>query len=329
MIEARFEDRLMTAGSTETFKRLDPRNLTSILDDFDTQVELDMQNLFDMSDEPEQNEVSEDAVAPTIGGPMPVRFVDDPRDNAPLPESMVEDPEKQAEIAESEDITAVGGEASDEPIADEALTEEESPVSEEKPEPEPVKDPIPDTESKNWLFEENIRLQEVERRLEEEKERLKAYEEELNTKAKDIEARNEKFIKDRAQFRDEMNLLTGQVTRERQRLKQDQQFFDKKMEILKAGFADLDKAKRELEAERMRKEAQTAYYGDDDIPGYGAPVARTLFVGISNPLMLKKRYKDLVKIYHPDNMAGDQGLFKAITIEYERLQGKIGNEGIG
>ena len=190
-------------------------------------------------------------------------------------------------------------------------------------------DPYEDHDYKNWLFEENVRLKEVERHLEEEKERLEAYEKELDKKAKDVESMSDKFSQEKAQFKDEMNILTGQVTRERARLKQDEQFFDQKMAILKAGFADLDKAKRELEAEKRRFDAQPTAFFEDDIPGYAMPVARALFAGISNPLMLKKRYKDLVKIYHPDNLAGDQGLFKAITLEYERLQGTIGNEDIG
>ena len=211
-------------------------------------------------------------------------------------------------------------------IAEEMTSDEET-AETVSPEDDPASDE--DAEYKKYLFEENIRLKEVERYLEEERVRLESYEKELDKKAKDVESMSEKFIQERAQFRDEMNLLTGQVTRERQRLKQDEQFFDKKMDILKAGFADLDKAKRELEAERMRYDAQSSYYGDDDIPGYGAPIARSLFTGITNPLMLKKRYKDLVKIYHPDNLAGDHDLFKAITIEYERLQSKIGSEGIG
>lgn len=175
--------------------------------------------------------------------------------------------------------------------------------------------------SKNWLFEENIRLEAERKRLEE-------LEAELIEREKLVKEQSDKFIKERAEFRQEMTLLTGQVTRERQRLKQDELFFEKKMDILKAGYADLEREKREVEAQKMRYEAQTSFYGDDDIPGYGAPIAKSLFKGITNPLMLKKRYKDLVKIYHPDNMAGDHDLFKAITLEYERLQVKI-NESIG
>lgn len=176
--------------------------------------------------------------------------------------------------------------------------------------------------SKSWLFEENIRLQAEAKRLEE-------LENELNEKEQLIKQQSDKFIKERTEFREEMTLLTGQVTRERQRLKQDELFFEKKMEILKAGYADLEREKKEIEAEKIRFEARESFYGDDDVPGYGAPIARSLFKGITNPLMLKKRYKDLVKIYHPDNLAGDHDLFKAITLEYERLQGKLSSEGIG
>ncbi|MCR5595031.1 MAG: hypothetical protein K6G12_04230 [Lachnospiraceae bacterium] len=265
-------------------------NLNAIINEFDAQVDLDMQNIYKMS-------------------------------------------ETDVKTAKETDDSKVNGDTADEDDPSEentdAKVEEPQTGKEESTSDQEKNTEKKNIEDKNWLFEENIRLKEVERHLAEEKARLENYEKELNEKAEEIEAMNKKFLNDRVQFRDEMNILTGQVTRERQRLKQDEQFFDKKMEILKAGFADLDKAKRELEAEKMRYEAQNSYYGDDDIPGYGAPVAKTLFVGITNPLMLKKRYKDLVKIYHPDNLAGDHDLFKAITIEYERLQGKIGSEGIG
>ena len=39
-----------------------------------------------------------------------------------------------------------------------------------------------------------------------------------------------------------------------------------------------------------------------------------------NELALKKRYKDLIKIYHPDNLDGDTGTIQEINREYERLK---------
>ena len=44
-----------------------------------------------------------------------------------------------------------------------------------------------------------------------------------------------------------------------------------------------------------------------------------LFSGIQNLDDLKKRYRDLLKIYHPDNSAGDEEMTKQIQAEYEEL----------
>ena len=44
------------------------------------------------------------------------------------------------------------------------------------------------------------------------------------------------------------------------------------------------------------------------------------FKGVTNPLALRKRYRDLLKIFHPDNNGGDEGIVKAINEEFERLK---------
>ncbi len=41
---------------------------------------------------------------------------------------------------------------------------------------------------------------------------------------------------------------------------------------------------------------------------------------MKNVLTLKKRYKDLTKIFHPDNVAGDTEVIQRINREYERLK---------
>ncbi|MBD5508686.1 MAG: hypothetical protein HDR05_11745 [Lachnospiraceae bacterium] len=43
------------------------------------------------------------------------------------------------------------------------------------------------------------------------------------------------------------------------------------------------------------------------------------FAGINNAEELKKRYRELMKIYHPDNQAGDTGAVQQIQEEYEKL----------
>lgn len=43
------------------------------------------------------------------------------------------------------------------------------------------------------------------------------------------------------------------------------------------------------------------------------------FVGVYDLESLKKRYRDLLKIYHPDNQNGDESMSKQIQAEYEEL----------
>ena len=73
-------------------------------------------------------------------------------------------------------------------------------------------------ELKSWLFRENIRLV---------------------TASKELEEMQEQFLKEKVQFQEEMKLLNHRIAGERQRLKEDNQFFEKKMEILKNGFSQL------------------------------------------------------------------------------------------
>ncbi|MCM1201713.1 MAG: hypothetical protein NC312_10820 [Bacteroides fragilis] len=150
---------------------------------------------------------------------------------------------------------------------------------------------------KAWLFKENVRL---------------------ISAAKELEQTQEQFREEKEQFQEEMKSLNRKMAAERQRLKEDNLFFEKKMEILKSGFTELDMDRRRLEKEWAKLEAQKevlqqpAYSGGRDVSD--------LFRGVKNPLALKKRYKDLIKIFHPDNVAGDKEMIQKINIEYETLK---------
>lgn len=153
-------------------------------------------------------------------------------------------------------------------------------------------------ELKSWLFQENIRLA---------------------TAQKELEQMQEKFDKEKLQFQDEMKLLNHKISSERQRLKEDNQFFAKKMEILQNGFQQLDIDRRRLEKERARLYAEKELMHErvSYEPHWDVSV---FFQGVNNPLALKKRYKDLIKIFHPDNLAGDKDIIQRINIEYENLK---------
>lgn len=152
-------------------------------------------------------------------------------------------------------------------------------------------------ELKSWLFRENVRL---------------------ITAAKELEEMQERFAQEKEQFQDEVKAINRKISVERDRLKEDSLFFEKKMDILKNGFAQLDMDRRRLEKERARMEAQREVM---EQPAYGmSRDISAFFRGVKNPLALKKRYKDLIKIFHPDNVAGDKEIIQMINIEYEKLK---------
>ena len=115
---------------------------------------------------------------------------------------------------------------------------------------------------------------------------------------------------------------------------------DRQLELEKA-WNDLLKEKREVDArirtleqqekqferkkkfyEHVQSNVQEEYsYGvtttDDVVQG------ELFFSGVSDKKALKKRYKDLIKIYHPDGDAGDTATVAEINREYEDLKAQM------
>lgn len=163
--------------------------------------------------------------------------------------------------------------------------------------------------------------------MEEIKEDVKAVvtEEQENSAAQEEQRLRElylKFLEEKKQFQEEMKFLNKKVLEERKRLKEEELFFEKKMEILKGGFAQLEADRRALERERMQFSAERELIMQEK--HMGEESVRLFFRGVSNPLTLKKRYKDLIKIFHPDNLCGDTDLLQKINKVYESLQDEIG-----
>ena len=150
---------------------------------------------------------------------------------------------------------------------------------------------------KSWLFRENVRL---------------------ITAQKELEQIREQFEQEKEQFQDEIKSWNRKMSAERQRLKEDNAFFEKKMDILKDGFTQLDMDRRRLDKEWAKFEARKEVM-EEPVYGLSRDVS-AFFRGVRNPLALKKRYKDLLKIFHPDNVAGDKEIIQMINKEYENLK---------
>lgn len=151
---------------------------------------------------------------------------------------------------------------------------------------------------KLWLFQENIRLQ---------------------NERSELESMRDKFIQEKVRFRDEMDALNRRMVLEQKRLREENLFFDKKLAILQDGFRKLEEDRQRLEAERRRIEQSSRNQRERaELPGQGEDIANVLFRSAGNPLALRKRYRDLLKIFHPDNFCGDAELMQYINREFQK-----------
>ena len=148
---------------------------------------------------------------------------------------------------------------------------------------------------KLWLFQENMRIE---------------------NERKDLEQAQDKFLKERVKFRDEMDTLNRRTVLERKRLKEENLFFDKKMAILQAGFQQLEEDRKTFERQKQNYVHEEKVRRECVIES--GDIVEVLFRSVNNPLALRKRYRDLVKIYHPDNLFGDEELAQMINKEFLR-----------
>jgi len=159
---------------------------------------------------------------------------------------------------------------------------------------------------KRFLFEERIRLSQE------------------SEKQKEV---YNKFIKERLAFQEEMKALNRKVLSERKRLKDESSFFEKKMQILQNGFLQLDMDRKKFERDKKMHESRKSSDTSNSSTGTGyfyRGQTPDFFKGVNNILGLKKRYRDLLKIFHPDNLCGDNDTVLEINRQYEALKKKMG-----
>lgn len=142
-----------------------------------------------------------------------------------------------------------------------------------------------------WLFKENIRLEELSRQLEDERKLIE-------------------IQKGMLQKQQRRNMLLSK------QLQNQKSLFDKQWQIL-------ERETRQLAADTERFERDKTVFRDETYRearrkmGYDKNV-NIFFKGVSDTISLKKRYKALVKIFHPDNTCGDTQLIQSILEEYEK-----------
>ena len=105
---------------------------------------------------------------------------------------------------------------------------------------------------------------------------------------------------------------------EDRRLEQQKSLFEMKFQILEAELVKLAAEKEEIEKKKAFYDRVEEFHARS----YALPdqqVGELFFRGVASQQSLKKRYKDLIKIYHPDNVDGDNSLVIEINKEYDHL----------
>lgn len=156
--------------------------------------------------------------------------------------------------------------------------------------------------AKLWLFQENMRLE---------------------NERKEFAASREKYLDERRRLQRELDELNLRTVQERKRLKEENLFFDKKMAILQDGFRQLDLDRQAFEKQKKSLEEARADSARQESDPVSDNTVRRLFAGINNSLALRKRYRDLIKIFHPDNLFGDEELVQMINREYIRRREEL------
>ncbi len=152
-------------------------------------------------------------------------------------------------------------------------------------------------ELKLWLFKESIRI---------------------SNEKHELEMERRDFLNERENTREENRRYEEHLNVRQKQIRREEELIDKKHDLIKKGFEDLDRDRRALkarEAALVSREAQL----EERMAGATADANAVLFKGADNILLIKKRYKDLMKMFHPDCLGGDTEMVKSLNRTYDRL----------
>ena len=118
--------------------------------------------------------------------------------------------------------------------------------------------------------------------------------------------------------------FTRRVEIEDRRLEQQQQLFEMKFKILEEELQKLATEKAHVEKQKAFYSRVTDYEtnsraSERAVKASNIVKGELFFSGVGSKQSLKKRYKDLIKIYHPDNLDGDTDTIQEINSEYNKL----------
>lgn len=161
---------------------------------------------------------------------------------------------------------------------------------------------------KAWMFQEQVRIQAKRDELQEWNKELQELKRTLEIEKNALDVR-EKTMKKRY---DDNEILIA-----------------KKLKVIENAYQQLDVDRKALECERLNFEHEKSKYRRQKMSGgtktthqfdASAYEGTSFFRGVDSELALRKRYKELLKIFHPDNKCGDTKTLLRIQTEYESLR---------
>ena len=130
----------------------------------------------------------------------------------------------------------------------------------------------------------------------------------LEDRHKELEKAWNDLLKERREFEARIHTLEQQekqfelkwdlLIQETQKLAEDKLQFERKKKFF----------------DQVQAHSVEPYVAEDNIVH-----GEMFFSGVTTPKALKKRYKDLMKMFHPDNICGDADMVRLINQEYSDL----------
>jgi len=171
----------------------------------------------------------------------------------------------------------------------------------------PMSTVVPETEDEirafqRWYFKKTVELEHDKRALEDEKKRFEMQRAKLERERRDFCRQKEADARFREQAEYVLRMKQQVLEDELRKLANEKQYMERQREFY----------------DRVKQFQQK----QEQVPQKKRPVVKgeLFFTGVQSEIALKKRYKDLIKIYHPDNMCGDTETLQEINREYDRLR---------
>ena len=160
-----------------------------------------------------------------------------------------------------------------------------------------------------WCFKNVVEIEHERQLVHEQREALEKEKEDLKWERiefeKNRESRKKLMAAEDRVFEMKLNVLKQEYTK----LAVEKQYIEKQKRAFNGGYqSGKTGSSSSAGSSNTRTRGNTAKYGT------------VFFGGVFDEATLKKRYKDLMKIYHPDNLSGDTSVLQEINCEYDIMK---------